>query len=174
MKPPTQATLNDIPLTTIGGGRTSLAAYADDVKLIVNVASRCGLAPQYQQLEQLQRACGDRGFTVLGFPSNQFRQELGSSEAIQDYCCATWGVTFPMFETIRVNGRHHHPLHTELTRHPDAGGKAGCIRWNSEMLLVAPGGEVHRFRPTTRPDAPEVIERIEQSSPWQRPALTIS
>ncbi len=165
MKPTTQAALNDIPLTTIGGGRTSLAEYADDVKLIVNVASRCGLAPQYQQLEQLQRAYGDRGFTVLGFPSNQFLQELGSSEAIQDYCSATWGVTFPMFETIRVNGRHRHPLYTELTRHPDASGKAGRVTWNFEKFLVTPGGEVHRFRPTTRPDAPEVIERIELSLP---------
>lgn len=165
MEPTTQTTLNDIPLTTIDGRSTSLAGYAGDVKLIVNVASRCGLAPQYQQLEQLQRTYGDRGFTVLGFPSNQFLQELGSSDAIQDYCSTTWGVTFPMFETIRVNGRNRHPLYTELTRLPDANGKAGRIMWNFEKFLVTPNGEVHRFRPTTRPDAPEVIERIEQSLP---------
>ena len=165
MEPTKESTLNDIPLTTIGGRHASLGEYAGDVKLIVNVASRCGLAPQYEQLEELQRTYGDRGFTVLGFPSNQFLQELGSSEAIQDYCSATWGVTFPMFETIRVNGRNRHPLYSELTRHPDADGKAGRITWNFEKFLVTPGGEVHRFRPTTRPDAPEVIERIERSLP---------
>lgn len=165
MEPTAQSTLNDIHLTTINGADTSLAEYAGKVLLIVNVASRCGLAPQYEQLEELQRTYGDRGFTVLGFPSNQFLQELGSSDAIQDYCSNTWGVTFPMFETIRVNGRNAHPLYAELTRHPDARGKAGRITWNFEKFLVTPGGEVHRFRPTTRPDAPEVIERIEQSLP---------
>lgn len=159
------ATINQIPLTTIDGTVTSLAAYDDRVKLIVNVASRCGLSPQYEQLEQLQRAYSDRGFTVLGFPSNQFLQELGSSEAIQEYCSSTWGVTFPLFETIRVNGRSRHPLYAELVKHPDAAGKAGRIRWNFEKFLVTPAGEVFRFRPPTRPDAPEIVSRIEAALP---------
>ena len=98
-------TLDEIPLTTIDGTTTTLAAYAGQVKLIVNVASRCGLAPQYEKLEALQRAYADRGFTVLGFPSNQFLQELGSEDAIGQYCSTTWGVTFPMFARVHVNGR---------------------------------------------------------------------
>jgi len=103
-------TLNDIPLVTIDGETTSLAQYADKVKLIVNVASRCGLTPQYTKLEELQKTYGDRGFTVLGFPSNQFLQELSSSEAIKDFCSEKYAVTFPMFEKIKVNGRSQHPL----------------------------------------------------------------
>src|SRR5664280_734298 len=155
--------LNDIPLVTIDGEPTSLAAYSDKVKLIVNVASRCGLAPQYTKLEELQKTYGDRGFTVLGFPSNQFLQELGSSQAIKEFCSTTYGVTFPMFEKIRVNGRSQHPLYSELTRTPDANGKAGKVRWNFEKFVVTPAGEVHRFRPTVEPDAPEILDLIEAS-----------
>jgi glutathione peroxidase len=157
--------LNDIPIVTIDGKPTSLAPYADKVKLIVNVASRCGLTPQYEKLEQLQRKYADRGFTVLGFPSNQFLQELGSSEAIAEFCSTTYGVTFPIFEKIRVNGRNQHPLYTELTKAPDAAGKAGKIRWNFEKFVVTPSGEVHRFRPTVEPDDPQIIELIETSLP---------
>ncbi len=157
--------INKIPLTTLAGESTTLAAYAGKVKLIVNVASRCGLAPQYEQLEQLQHAYGDRGFTVLGFPSNQFHQELGSAEAINEYCSTTWGVTFPMFETIRVNGRSRHPLYAELVKHPDAYGKAGRVKWNFEKFLLTPAGNVFRFRPPMRPDDPEIVARIEQSLP---------
>ena len=157
--------LNDIPLVTIDGEPTSLAPYAGKVKLIVNVASRCGLSPQYKKLENLQKTYGDRGFTVLGFPSNQFLQELGSSEAIKEFCSTTYGVTFPMFEKIRVNGRSQHPLYAELTRAPDANGKAGRVRWNFEKFVVTPAGEVHRFRPTVEPDAPEILELIEASLP---------
>jgi glutathione peroxidase len=157
--------LNDIPLVTIDGEPTSLAPYADKVKLIVNVASRCGLSPQYKKLEDLQKTYGDRGFTVLGFPSNQFLQELGSSEAIKEFCSTTFGVTFPMFEKIRVNGRSRHPLYAELTRTPDANGKAGKVRWNFEKFVVTPAGEVHRFRPTVEPDAPEILDLIEASLP---------
>jgi glutathione peroxidase len=157
--------LNNIPLVTIDGKTTSLAQYADKVKLIVNVASRCGLTPQYEKLEQLQKEYGERGFTVLGFPSNQFLQELGSSEAIAEFCSTTYGVTFPVFEKIRVNGRNQHPLYTELTKTPDAAGKAGKIKWNFEKFVVTPSGEVHRFRPKVEPDAPEIIELIETSLP---------
>ena len=120
--------LNDIPVTTIDGEETTLAPYGDKVKLIVNVASRCGLAPQYEKLEELQKTYGDRGFTVLGFPSNQFLQELGSDDAIKEYCSTTWGVTFPMFEKVRVNGKSQHPLYTELKKTPDAAGKAGKVK----------------------------------------------
>jgi glutathione peroxidase len=157
--------LNDIPLRTIDGEPTSLAPYADKVKLIVNVASRCGLSPQYKKLEELQKTYGDRGFTVLGFPSNQFLQELGSSEAIKEFCSTTYGVTFPLFEKIKVNGRSQHPLYAELTKTPDAAGKAGKIKWNFEKFIVAPAGEVARFRPTVEPDAPEIVGLIESCLP---------
>jgi len=153
--------LNDIPLVTIDGESTSLAQFSDKVKLIVNVASRCGLAPQYEKLEQLQKTYGDRGFTVLGFPSNQFLQELRSSEAIKEFCSTTYGVTFPMFEKIRVNGRSQHPLYAELTKAADAEGKAGKVKWNFEKFLLTPAGEVHRFRPKVEPDAPEIVDLIE-------------
>jgi glutathione peroxidase len=155
--------IRDIPLTTIDGDSTSLAEYSDQVVLIVNVASRCGLTPQYEKLEQLQRTYGDRGFIVLGFPSNQFFQELSDGASIKDYCTDTWGVTFPMFERVRVNGRSQHPLYAELTKTPDARGKAGRVIWNFEKFLVFPSGEVRRFRPTTEPDAPEIIDAIESA-----------
>jgi glutathione peroxidase len=157
--------LNDIPLVTIDGQSTSLAEYADKVKLIVNVASRCGLTPQYEKLEELQKTYGDRGFTVLGFPSNQFLQELGSSEAIAEFCSTTYGVTFPMFEKVKVNGRSQHPLYAELTKTEDSTGKAGKVKWNFEKFIVTPDGEVRRFRPTVQPDAPEILELIEGSLP---------
>jgi glutathione peroxidase len=157
--------LNDIPLVTIDGEMTSLAQYAAKVKLIVNVASRCGLTPQYKKLEELQKTYGGRGFTVLGFPSNQFLQELSSPEAIKNFCSHTYGVTFPMFEKIRVNGRSQHPLYTELTRTADAEGNAGKVKWNFEKFVVTPAGEVHRFRPKVEPDAPEIVDLIEASLP---------
>ncbi|GAA0998705.1 glutathione peroxidase [Subtercola frigoramans] len=157
--------LNDIPITTIDGSETSLAEYGDKVKLIVNVASRCGLAPQYSKLEDLQKIYSDRGFTVLGFPSNQFLQELGTEEAIAEYCSTTWGITFPMFEKIKVNGRSEHPLYTELKKAADAEGKAGKVKWNFEKFVVTPDGEVHRFRPRTEPDHPAIVALIEASLP---------
>jgi glutathione peroxidase len=156
-------TITDIPLTTIDGGSTTLADLGDKVFLIVNVASRCGLSPQYAKLEQLQKIYGERGFSVLGFPSNQFLQELGTEDAIKEYCSTTWGVTFPMFEKVKVNGKNAHPLYTELTKTPDAAGAAGKVKWNFEKFLVTPDGKVHRFRPTTEPDAPEIVSVIEAS-----------
>ena len=160
--------LNDIPLHTIDGKPTSLAAYADKVKLIVNVASRCGLTPQYKKLEELQETYGERGFTVLGFPSNQFLQELGSPETIKEFCSTSYGVTFPLFEKIRVNGRSQHPLYAELTKTADSEGKAGKVKWNFEKFILTPAGEVYRFRPTVEPDAPEILKLIESHLP---PAL---
>ncbi|WP_165065728.1 glutathione peroxidase [Marisediminicola senii] len=157
--------LENIPLTTIDGQTTSLAEYSDKVILVVNVASRCGLAPQYEKLEALQKTYGNRGFTVLGFPSNQFLQELSDTDAIKEYCSTTWGVTFPMFDTVRVNGRSQHPLYAELVKTPDANGKAGRVKWNFEKFLITTDGEVHRFRPTTEPDAPEIVSIIEAGLP---------
>src|SRR5450631_739434 len=155
--------LNEIPLVTIDGEPTSLAPYADKLKLIVNVASRCGLSPQYKKLEELQETYGDRGFTVLGFPSNQFLQELGSSAAIKEFCSTTYGVTFPMFEKIRVNGRSQHPLYAELTKTPDAAGKAGRVKWNFEKFVPPPPGQVHLFRPNVGPAPPETLGLTEPS-----------
>jgi glutathione peroxidase len=155
----------DIEITTIKGETTTFGSFGDKAVLVVNVASRCGLAPQYEQLEELQRTYGPRGFTVLGFPSNQFLQELGSSEAIEEYCSTTWGVSFPMSEKVKVNGRSAHPLYRELTQAPDASGKAGRVIWNFEKFLVAPDGTVTRFRPTVKPDAPEVVAAIEAALP---------
>ncbi|MGH8953163.1 MAG: glutathione peroxidase [Acidimicrobiia bacterium] len=157
--------IRDIPLTTIDGDTISLAEYADEAVLIVNVASRCGLSPQYEKLEQLQRTYGDLGFSVLGFPSNQFHQELSSEDAIKEYCSTTWGVTFPLFERVKVNGKSRHPLYRELTKTPDATGKAGGVQWNFEKFLLAPGGDVLRFRPTKEPDSSEIIEAIEAFLP---------
>jgi glutathione peroxidase len=157
--------IRDIPITTIDGDDTSLREYSDKAVLIVNVASRCGLSPQYEKLEELQRTYGDQGFSVLGFPSNQFLQELSSDTAIKEYCSTTWGITFPLFERVRVNGRSQHPLYAELTKAPDGAGKAGRIIWNFEKFLVSPSDEVRRFRPTTEPDAPEVISAIESCLP---------
>ena len=157
--------LRDIPLTTIDGNGTSLADFKDQVVLIVNVASRCGLSSQYEQLEQLQKTYGERGFTVLGFPSNQFLQELSTEDAIKEYCSTTWGVTFPMFEKVKLNGKSAHPLFAQLKKTPDDSGKAGRVAWNFEKFLVTPGNEVHRFRPTVVPDDPAIVNAIEAALP---------
>lgn len=161
----TTTPLAEIELTRIDGSTETFAAHADKVVLVVNVASRCGLAPQYEQLEALQRTYGERGFTVLGFPSNQFAQELKNGEDIAEYCSTTWGVTFPMMEKTKVNGGKKHPLYAELHHAKDSSGLAGPIVWNFEKFLVLPNGEVHRFRPTTKPDDPAIIELIEANLP---------
>lgn len=158
--------LSDITLTTIDGEPTSFAAYADKAVLVVNVASKCGLTPQYEQLEQLQREYADRGFTVLGFPCNQFMgQEPGSAEDIKEFCSTTYGVTFPMMSKTVVNGRYTHPLYKQLKKTKDSHGLAGVVRWNFEKFLVAPDGTVTRFRPSTKPDDPVVIAAIEAALP---------
>ena len=157
--------LTDAPLTMIDGRETTFAEFSGRVVLVVNVASRCGLAPQYEALERLQKTYGDRGFTVLGVPSNQFLQELSSEGKIAEYCSTTWGVTFPMTEKVKVNGKKRHPLYAELVGTPDAHGLAGPITWNFEKFLVLPSGEVHRFRPNIVPDAPEIISVIEANLP---------
>ncbi|TFD94829.1 glutathione peroxidase [Cryobacterium lactosi] len=163
--------LRDIPLTTAAGRTVTLADYADQVVLIVNVASKCGLTLQYAALEELQKTYGDRGFTVLGFPCNQFKgQEPGSMEAILDFCSTTYGVTFPLFDKIEVNGADRHPLYAALTETADADGVAGDVGWNFEKFVVTPAGAVHRFRPATVPDAPEIISVIESGLPVSAPA----
>ncbi|MDF2555135.1 MAG: btuE, partial [Microbacterium sp.] len=139
--------------------------YGDRVFLIVNVASRCGLAPQYEQLEELQRTYGDRGLQVLGFPSNQFLQELGSMDDILEYCSTTWGVSFPVLDKVRVNGSHAAPIYKALKKAKDAEGKRGPIVWNFEKFVLTPAGEVHRFRPTVKPDDPAIVAVIERNLP---------
>ncbi|MBV8860951.1 MAG: glutathione peroxidase [Mycobacterium sp.] len=160
-------TVTDIALSTLDGRATSLADYAGRAVLVVNVASKCGLTPQYGSLEQLARDYGERGLTVVGVPCNQFMgQEPGTAQEIQAFCSTTYGVTFPLLAKTQVNGPDRHPLYTELTKTPDADGQAGDVRWNFEKFLIAPDGTVvNRFRPRTVPDAPEVISAIEAVLP---------
>ena len=159
--------LHDIPLTTLDGQPGSLGDLAGKTLLVVNVASKCGLTPQYTGLERLQERFADQGFSVVGFPCNQFGgQEPGSAEEISEFCSTTYGVTFPMFAKIEVNGPGRHPVYTELTALADAEGEAGDVQWNFEKFLVGPDGKaVARFRPMTDPEAPEVISAIETSLP---------
>ncbi len=159
--------LTDIPLTTLDGKPTSLAEYSDKAVLLVNVASKCGLTPQYGALEQLARDYRDRGLVVIGVPCNQFMgQEPGSPEEIATFCSTTYGVTFPLLEKAEVNGPGRHPLYAELTKTADAEGAAGDIQWNFEKFLLAPGARVvGRFRPRTEPDAPDVVAAIEAVLP---------
>jgi glutathione peroxidase len=159
--------LFDIPIDTLTGEPASLAPYEGKTLLLVNVASKCGLTPQYEGLERLQKTYGDKGFSVLGFPCNQFMgQEPGSAEEIAEFCSATYGVTFPLFEKIDVNGDGRHPIYAELTEVPDAEGQAGDIMWNFEKFLVAPSGEVvGRFRPRTDPEDPVVVAAITANLP---------
>lgn len=157
--------LDAIEVALLDGRTTTFGEWAGKVRLVVNVASRCGLAPQYEQLEELQRRYGARGFTVLGVPSNQFLQEYRDEGRIAEYCSATWGVTFPMLAKAWVNGRGQHPLYRELTKAPDTAGRAGRVQWNFEKFLVLPDGAVHRFRPQTRPDDPAIVALIEGALP---------
>ncbi len=154
----------DEPIHTLQGEPTSLAAYAGQAILAVNVASKCGLTPQYAGLEELQKTYGDRGFTVIGFPCNQFlEQEPGTAEEIQTFCSTTYGVTFPMMEKIDVNGDNRHPIYDELTKVADAEDHSGDIRWNFEKFLIAPDGTITRYSPLTAPDDPGLIAAIEAS-----------
>jgi glutathione peroxidase len=155
----------DVPLTMLNGQPKNLSEFKGQVLLIVNVASRCGLTPQYEQLEQLQKKYQDRGFTVLGVPSGSFMQELKDNESINEYCSTTWGVTFPMTQKADVNGRKRHPLYKQLVKTKDAMGIAGPVLWNFEKYLVLPTGEVHRFRPNMLPDDEKIVELIEANLP---------
>ncbi len=155
--------LLDTPIAALDGAPLDRDAFAGRTVLVVNVASKCGLTPQYTGLEQLQERYADRGFTVLGVPCNQFGgQEPGTSEEIATFCSATYGVSFPLTEKVDVNGADRHPLYAELTATPDADGAAGDVQWNFEKFLVGPDGTVlQRFRPRTEPTATEVTAAIE-------------
>jgi glutathione peroxidase len=154
------------PIHTLRGEESSLAAFDGQAILAVNVASKCGLTPQYTGLEVLQEKYSGRGFTVVGFPCNQFGgQEPGSAEEIETFCSMTYGVTFPIMEKIDVNGDDRHPIYAMLAGVADSGGHTGDIRWNFEKFLIAPDGSVTRFSPTVPPDDPSLIEAIEASLP---------
>lgn len=135
--------------------------------LVVNVASRCGMTPQYAGLERLQERYGDRGFTVLGVPCNQFGgQEPGTAEEIRTFCSTTYGVSFPMTEKLDVNGPLRHPLYQALSTTPDSEGESGDVQWNFEKFLVSPGGSsVTRFRPAVEPESAELTAAIESALP---------
>ena len=152
-----------IELSSLNGTPHLLSQVVGKVTLMVNVASKCGLTPQYEQLQQLQNTYSDRGFSVVGFPCNQFLgQEPGTSAEIQEFCSVNYGVTFPLSEKIEVNGPGRHPLYTELVKTADAEGTSGDIRWNFEKFLVNRAGEVvARFGPRMTPDDPEIISAIE-------------
>ena len=154
----------DQPVHTLHGEATTLADLHKKSLLVVNVASKCGLTPQYSTLEQLQTTYADRGFTVVGLPCNQFGgQEPGSHEQIAEFCSATYGVTFPMTEKVEVNGEGRHAIYDELVRTPDGEGHTGDIRWNFEKFLVAADGSVQRFGPMVTPDDPALVGAIESS-----------
>jgi glutathione peroxidase len=161
-------TIYDIPVKTLAGQDSSLGSAAPgSALLIVNVASKCGLTPQYTALEKLHEQFASRGLAVVGFPCNQFGgQEPGTAAEIAEFCSATYGVTFPMFEKIEVNGPGRHPIYDLLTAVPDANGEAGDIMWNFEKFLVRPDGTVvERFRPRTTPDSAEVLAAVEANLP---------
>jgi glutathione peroxidase len=159
--------LFDIPIDTLAGEHTSLDPYRGKALLLVNVASKCGLTPQYEGLERLQERYEGQGFSVLGFPCNQFLgQEPGTASEIAEFCSTTYGVTFPLFEKIDVNGEQRHPIYAQLTEVADGEGQAGDVTWNFEKFLVAPSGEVvGRFRPQVEPEDPAVVGAIEAQLP---------
>ena len=159
--------LTDTSIASLDGEQLDLTQFAGKTTLVVNVASRCGLTPQYAGLEQLHERYKDRGFSVLGVPCNQFAgQEPGSAEEIATFCSTTYGVTFPMTEKVDVNGPDRHPLYRQLTAVPDASGEAGDVQWNFEKFLIGPDGTVvGRFRPGVTPDAEELVAAIEAVLP---------
>jgi glutathione peroxidase len=160
----TQArSIHEIELPMLNGKPASLSAYAGKVVLAVNTASKCGLTPQYEGLQKLHDRYSPRGFTVLGFPCNQFfHQEPGGADEIQSFCSINYGVTFPLFAKIDVKGANQHPLYAILTDFPDDAGKAGNVTWNFEKFLVDRDGQVvRRFRPKVVPEDPQIIQAIE-------------
>ncbi|MFD4575676.1 glutathione peroxidase [Streptomyces sp. NPDC058417] len=153
----------DVGIGALKGGDAELSRYAGQVVLVVNVASKCGLTPQYSGLERLQERYAGQGFTVLGVPCNQFLgQEPGSAEEIAEFCSATYGVTFPLTEKVDVNGDGRHPLYERLVGFADAEGHTGDIRWNFEKFLLGRDGTVvGRFSPQTEPESAEVVAAVE-------------
>jgi glutathione peroxidase len=159
--------IHDVPVRTIDGTDTTLGEFAGKTLLVVNVASRCGLTPQYAALQRVHEKYADRGFTVLGFPCNQFGgQEPGTNEEIVEFCSLNFGVNFPLFDKIEVNGDGRHPLYEQLTKEPDADGHDGDIRWNFEKFVIAPDGSVvARFNPMIDPESENVTKAIEENLP---------
>ena len=152
----------DQTVSALDGGRLDLSAFRAGPTLIVNVASQCGLTPQYEGLQQLYEKYAERGLTIVGVPCNQFgEQEPGTHEEIATFCSENYGVTFPLTAKLDVNGPNRHPLYEELTITPDADGEAGDVQWNFEKFLVAPDGTVTRFRPGVTPDDPALVAAIE-------------
>jgi glutathione peroxidase len=160
-------TIYDVAVNDLQGKPMDLEQFRGQAVLLVNVASRCGMTPQYTALEELQKQYSGRGFSVLGVPCNQFGgQEPGTSEEIAEFCSTTYGVTFPMTEKVDVNGADRHPLYRELVETPDAEGYTGDIRWNFEKFLIAPDGSVKgRWGSRTTPDSPEVVQTLESTLP---------
>jgi glutathione peroxidase len=158
-----QRSIHDIELPTLSGKPASLSAYQGKVVLAVNVASKCGFTPQYGSLQKLYDTYSPKGFTVLGFPCNQFlHQEPGGADEIQSFCSINYGVTFPLFAKLDVKGAGQHPLYAILSDFPDDAGKAGNVTWNFEKFLIGKDGRVvRRFRPKVVPDDPKVVEAIE-------------
>jgi glutathione peroxidase len=155
--------IHQVELPRLNGKPESLAAYSGKVVLAVNVASRCGFTPQYAGLQALQDRYAGRGFTVLGFPSNQFfHQEPGTAEQIQEFCSLNYGVTFPLFAKLDVKGDAQHPLYALLSQTADDSGKAGNVSWNFEKFLVGRHGRpVRRFRSKVTPEDPRIVEALE-------------
>ena len=154
----------DLPIHRLDGSPSTLGSFGAKAYLVVNVASKCGLTPQYTGLEDLQKRYGAQGLSVVGVPCNQFAgQEPGSPDEIATFCSVTYGVTFPLTEKIDVNGDGRHPIYNELTQVADAEGTTGDIRWNFEKFLVAGDGRiVARFSPMVAPDDPAIVGAIEQ------------
>ena len=157
----------DEKINTLEGEPADLSEYRGKALLMVNVASKCGLTPQYTGLQELHDKYADRGFEVLGFPCNQFMgQEPGTADEIREFCDTNYHVTFPLFEKIDVNGAQRHPIYDELTEKADADGEAGDVKWNFEKFLVAPDGSVvARFRPQITPEDPAIVAAIEDQLP---------
>lgn len=157
--------LYDVPIKTLRGGDADLSQYRGKAVLVVNVASRCGLTPQYTGLQKLAEAYADQGLVVLGVPCNQFAgQEPGSAEEIAEFCDVNYGVTFPLTEKVEVNGPGRHPLYDLLTQTADADGEAGDVKWNFEKFVVdRSGAVVARLRPQVTPESPELVATVERA-----------
>jgi len=153
----------DLQVQTLDGHALDLAQFSGRAALVVNVASQCGLTPQYEALQRVHERFEPRGFSVIGVPCNQFgEQEPGSPEEIAAFCLGEYAVSFPLTAKLDVNGPNRHPLYQELTSTPDADGRSGDVQWNFEKFLVSPGGRVvGRFRPVTEPESPQVLTAIE-------------
>ena len=162
----TETDIRAIEFSDAAGETKTLADFGTGVTIVVNVASKCGLTPQYEQLEELQRTYGERGLNIVGFPCNQFMgQEPGSMEEILEYCSTTWGVSFPVVDKVKVNGSGAAPLYKALKKNKDHAGLGGPVAWNFEKFVILPSGEVERFRPQTKPDDEAIVSLIEANLP---------